>query len=241
MAAVDRYIEKAREEFKVRPVLPLGQPMEVGVIGRVTDGAFHPWSTTDEILGLEPGTFTTSAAQSAWQLQSGRDVSLGMVARGQAGHLFPNVPSANARAEIEFSSDDAFLMAAKNPVFTALDSPKALADAMLVAQQRGDWQDDYVLVYQVVKVDYLMVLRASGTGGKALIEFAADVDPAGRKLADLAGSFSFNYVDQSLLSFEGTKVDAFFNAYRVRESLWSWPSVETFRVQQGEFFAADVE
>ena len=229
---VDRYIQKARQEFKVRPILPFGLGLEIGTVGTLEDDQFVIRGTSQSILRVSPGATTPAVAgEQNWLLQSGRDVKATFVPAGQTSSLFPNLPSASARVELSFGRDDSYLCVVGQPKVTSLADPASLIGAISAAYSAGGWPAENVLVYQIVTAESLLVLGSKTKNTNILLSASGDVGVAGTSLAKISGTFGVMAQTQDVIRFEsGGGAPVFYNAYRVKKSFLGGQSVERFAV-----------
>lgn len=103
-----------------------------------------------------------------------------------------------------------------------LEDPHQLIEALLDAYRRGVWQPDYVLVYQVVVADQALILLSKQAKTQLLLNADADIDPAGKRLAELTANLSVTYQTNELLRFDAQGgMTLFYNAYRVKQGFWT--------------------
>jgi hypothetical protein len=227
MSSDDVYVRRVREALKVRPVLPFGLPIEIGVIGIVNGNEFDRRGTAASVLGTEAGETITAENKSDWSLTSGHDVQIRFLASGEASSLFPAVAPVDARVELSFGSADSFLLSARGVRITTLKDPVALIGAIIDGYQRRVFKRDYVFVYQEVRCDQVLALLGKTKNTNLLLSAQAKVVSAG--LADLAGHFAVSHQSQDVTKLDGGGQVLFYNAYRVKESFWSGEtSVSTF-------------
>jgi hypothetical protein len=226
MSSVSRYVEKSRDEFKARPILPLGTPLRPGAVGVVENDQFSPRGTVASILGTRVGKVESGAAAN-WQATSGSDVGLRFVASGEASTIFPSAPKAGAKVEVTFGSSDSLLVSVGGVKVSRIADPAALIARMLDAFRRGTWRKEYVLVYEVMEPADVLVLLARQRDTKFLLSAKAKVK-APQGSADLAGKFELRYQSKDAVKLDSGRQPVFFNAYRVKERFFSENEVESF-------------
>jgi hypothetical protein len=231
MAGVEEVIKKARRELGMRPILPLGQTIPFGAIGTLDDnGAFRYWGSSKSLLGMPAGRpLTDSRARPDFGATSGRDVSLGFKAAGEASTLFPNLPKAKARVEVSFARKNSCLISARTLTVKTLSEPHKLADEIKRRYLDGAWDDDYVVVYQLGWAgEYLGISADADETNVALSAKAAFKQQP--LTADIAGKFTVSAHSKAITRHDARNALAFFNAYRVhRRWLVFWKKSVTVR------------
>lgn len=219
MSSISRFVDKSKDELKVRPILPFGAPIRLGAIGVVEADSFSPRGNVQSLLGRDVGDVSTGETAN-WQLTSGTDVQLNFLADGQASTLFPNAPTANAKVEIAFGSADSFLLSVNGLKVSTMTNPAELLTLMLDAYRRGVWQEHHILVYEVIEPQNSLVLLSKSSQSKFLLSAKATVQvPQGS--ADLAGNFGLTYQNKDAVHLDATAQPLFFNAFRVNRDFWT--------------------
>lgn len=229
MADLDQLVAKSRRgSLKMRPVLPLGQPVALGDCGYIEDQAFRYLGTSETMLGLPPGEPIAGESLQSVDVTSGKDVSITVHAKGQPSAAFNLVIDAEAAVEITFASSNSFFVAAENiQVFTMKD-PVILLTELLRLYKVGAWQKHFCFVYQVgIATSYTAALSHEASA-KLLLNADAKLEPAEVSIASLAAGFSFSRQSGSVERVIAKQdVTAFYNAYRVKKRFFAAPTVKT--------------
>lgn len=219
MSSVSRFVDTARDELKVRLILPFGAPIKLGAIGVVEDDQFAPRGNVETLLGGEVGEVSTGE-RANWQLTSGGDVQLKFLGKGQASTLFPSAPKGEAKVEISFSSSESFFVSVNGLKVSTMTNPAALIQKMLRAHERGTWRDHYVLVYEVIEPRHSLMLLSKNSNSNFLLSAKANVK-APQGTADMAGKFGLSFQTKDALNLDSGAQPLFFNAFRVKEDFWT--------------------
>jgi hypothetical protein len=229
------FVRTIRRELKCRPMLPFGAAFDIGRVGVIEDEQFSPRGTVESILGIPVGEPDKSIGESSWQKTSGKDVKLKFLAAGQGSTLFPDASTANAKIEVSFAKADSFLASVNALKIMTLRDPKVLIDRLIDAYGRGMWRKEYILIYQIVIPTEVMILISKNAGTNLLLSAAASNVPKEKEGdgANIAGKFQIEYQTQDVLRLDSGGQPLFYNAYRVRRSIWSrllgrGPKVVTF-------------
>jgi hypothetical protein len=228
VADIDKLVRMCRRgTVKMRPVLPLGQAMSVGMVGFLDGHAFRYLGTVKSMLGVSPGRSRTGKGPPGVQLVSGKDVSVSGRVKGETSETFGAIAKAKARIEVNFGSDKSFLLVAQRIEITTMSEPAQLLAEMLKAYKVGLWRKNYCFVYQVGVATGFRAALSHQTGAKLLLSTDATVAPGGVSLGDLGASAeyeSLNGAVEQVVSDE--PVTAFFNAYRIKDRLFKDATVE---------------
>jgi hypothetical protein len=231
MSSTNKIVSLARRELKARPTVPFGAPIEIGLIGVIDDdNRFVRRGTPESILWTSVGALAESKKDANFQKTSGRDVKLKFLAKGEASTLLPQAPSVDARIEVSFESENSFLLSLKNYKVTTLSNPAALIERILDAYRRGIWRKEYVLIYETLTPEQVLIMAATSGGTNLLLSAKADVTPA--DVGAIAGLFKIEYQTQDVLKEDSGGQPLFYNCYRVkRKWLIGRPEVGTFAVE----------
>jgi hypothetical protein len=228
VADVDKLVRMCRRSTaQMRPVLPLGQAMSVGMVGFLDGAAFRYLGTVKTMLGVSPGRSRTGKGPPTVQLVSGKDVSASGRIEGETSETFGAIAKAKARIEVTFGSDKSFLLIAQRTAITTMSEPAQLLAEMLKAYKVGLWRKNYCLVYQVGVASTYRAALSHQTGAKLLLSTGATVAAGPVPLGDLGASANYessNGAVEQVVSDE--PVTAFFNAYRVKDRLFKDATVE---------------
>src|SRR3954447_13568074 len=90
MADIAGFVSEVRQQFGMRPVVPLEFPIEIGDIGTIgKDGTWKSISTVRHRFNAQPGRVRRSTDGRVWHLCSGDDVSFKLYDRGETSQLVP--------------------------------------------------------------------------------------------------------------------------------------------------------
>ncbi len=224
MPAIDKLVDKARSELKMRPSYPLGQQLALGSVGVVENGAFRYRGSIEAILGIGAGPelpLETKLKQ-GWGITSGKDVKLDAHAKGETSQVFGELARGRARVEVSFARNDSFLLAASSVEVRALAEPQRLIDRMKEAAAQGSWEQNFAFVYQIgLPLSYTVILsRQKGT--KVLLSAAAIAGGAATTdVAQLAAGFNLETQTSLTEQLVGKgRFPAFYNAYRINPRWW---------------------
>jgi len=231
MADIAGFVTEVRQQFGMRPVVPLDFPIEIGDIGTIAnDGAWKPISTVRHRFHAYPGRVRRATEDRVWELCSGDDVSFKLYRRGETSPLIPVAAHAKARAEITFRSPGAFVLAARGVTVRTADDMSALIDKIHLAYhtrrqrpEEGRWYKEFAFVFEVADAERFTALLPANGHARVAITPKGTAGPPGtpEKLASLVrfgpGSEDLERTNQR---------DAhgrFYRAYRLRpEVLARW-------------------
>jgi hypothetical protein len=227
MADIDKLIRKCRRgSVKMRPVLPLGQAMSLGMVGYLDDHAFRYVGTVETMLGMKPSKPLPGSGSSSVEIASGKDVALSGRMSGETSEAFGDLAKAKARIEVTFQSDRSFLLLAHDLTISTLANPAALLTAMQRAYGAGLWRKEYCFVYQIATAASYRAALSHQAGAKLLLSADAGVGPSGVSLGDLGGKTRFEAQSGAIEQLISNRpVRAFFNAYKVKDHFFRGPAV----------------
>jgi hypothetical protein len=229
VADIDKLIKKCRNStLKMRPVLPLGQPMELGMVGVLDDGAFRYRGKVRTMLGQAPGKPLAGDGSPSIELISGKDVELSAHAGGETSEAFGDIAKAKARIEVSLDSKNSFLVAAHDIAILNLPEPERLLTAMLRAYGAGLWLKNYCFVYQIAVPSSFQAILSHQAGAKVLLSASGDVGQGPVSLGDVSVKLNYERQRGELEQLIASKpTTAFFNAYAVKPHLFKPASVKT--------------
>jgi hypothetical protein len=228
MADVEKLIKKCRTgSLKMRPVLPLGQAMALGMVGVLDGGAFRYRGSVNTMLGEAPGRPLPGQGQPSVELTSGKDVSLSALAKGETSGTFGEIAKARARIEITLNSKNSFLVAARDIEILTLREPERFLAAMLRAYGAGLWLKNYCFVYQIGVVSSFQAVLSHQTGAKLLLSVAGALEQGPLSLGSLAIKPRYERQRGEVEQLIANKsIVAFYNAYCVKDPLFRAASVK---------------
>ena len=218
-SATARFVEAAKSHFQMRPALPLGRPISLGDVIQVTEGGqIVSIGTLEDVLGVEVGEILPPArGTSSQRITSGDDVRFGVLAKGAASELFPQVPSANARVEIELSRGDSVFALVTKPRIERLANPHRLHDPMRKAFFTDAWKPGYAVVVELGTPQHVHVILAKNADTKVMLEAGADVTLVGMDIADAAASLHTQHTSKDVTEYRASGTPIFYNAIKVRQ------------------------
>jgi hypothetical protein len=227
LADIDQLVKKCRSEVKMRPVLPLGQPMPLGSVGYLDGHAFRYVGTTDSLLDQRPAKPIPGEGRPAVEIVSGRDVTLSFHGKGESSQVFGDIAKGKARVEVTFNSEKSFLLAADILKIRMISEPSVLLAAMLRAYKAGVWEERYCFVFQVATVASYTAVLSRQAGAKLLLSVSAKIGSGPVSVGDMASGARFERQSgavERIIAQKGTV--AFYNAYRVKDSWFKAPKIE---------------
>jgi hypothetical protein len=231
MADIAGFVTEVRQQFGMRPVVPLEFPIELGDIGTIrTDGTWTPISTVRHRFHSYPGRVRRSTAGHVWELCSGDDVSFHQYDNGETSSLVPSTAHAKARAEITLSSPGSFVLAARGVTVRRATDMKALIDRIHLAYhtrrerpEEGRGYKDFTFVLEVADAERFTVLLPANGRARVVVTSMGTTGPltAPGKLASLV-RFGQGAEDLERTNQRDAR-GRFYRAYKLRpEVLARW-------------------
>jgi hypothetical protein len=242
MADLDKLVKKCRRgQLKMRPTLPLGQPMLLGNCGFIENQAFRYLGRSDTMLGTPPGEPVSGESHKSVEIVSGKDVDVTVRAHGEPSEAFKILIDAEAAVEITFASDKSFFVAADNVQIYTMQDPVVLLAAMLRLFNVGAWEKHFCFVYQIgVAASYSAALSYESSA-KLLLNAEAKLAPGHLPVGRLAAGVGFARQSGSLdRIIAEDKVTAFYNAYQVKARFFRRPTVKTAAALGPDAAAAEI-
>ena len=174
-------IKSIQKDTDMRLIMPFGLNLRLGDVISVSrkDGTFTLEGTSASILqvpidGIRP---PQSSGVDLFR-QSGDSVSVQFRAQGTVSSLFPELPSATAGFDVEFSSAYSWLLALVNRQVSVLDDLDRFRRAILDSHHWGVWKPDWVLVTSLATVDRITLIASSTRGTKVALSVGGKLNPA---------------------------------------------------------------
>ena len=228
MADLKSLVKKCRAStLKMRPVLPLGQPLALGMVGFLDGEAFRYIGSVDTMLGTPPGPAQRGDSPISVDIISGKDVSVTTHGVGDTSEVFRGIAEAKARIEVTFASDKSYFLSAHDVAIQTMQDPNRLLGEMLRAYRAGLWQEEYCFIYQIGTAASLRAGLSHQSSAKLLLSASAAITAGPAPLASLGGKVGFERQSgalEQLVSNRPTR--AFFNAYRVKARWFRGPTVK---------------
>ena len=227
MADINKLVKACRSKLKMRPSLPLGQPISLGAVGYLEDHAFRYLGTAEIMLGQPPGALISGTGTPEVAFSSGKEVSLSVHAKGQVSPTFGEIIDANGAIEVSLGSSNSYLIAAKDIAYSAMQDPVLLLRAMLERYSAGAWQKEYCFIYEIGTPASYTAMLSQQSGARVLL--SADVAPGPAiSVGDLGAGIGFKRQSGALdRLISDQRMPAFFNAYRVKERFFRAPAIKT--------------
>jgi len=230
-----KFVKKVLDsEIGLRPILPLGQPLDIGHVATVgEDGLIRHRGTISSMLGLNSIGRELPPVKSriSVSVTSGRDVKVNFGASAKTDGVLAQFGDIKAKASIEFGSTDSFFVALSGIRIRQLEEPQLLLNAILQAyeQRPRRWQKEWVFVDRIGIASSLTIVLARESATTVLLKASATARVARAAEADLASGFSFVASNKGVTQITGQRdVAAFYSAYRVRDGLFSEPQIDRF-------------
>jgi hypothetical protein len=229
MSGNKRYVDAVLEKWQVRPVLPFGEPINIGDVGHINDdGGWEPVTTLKERLHVEvQGIRVGPPSGTVWDLQSGHEVKFDVKAQGQTSTLFPNAANAHARTEVSLGKSDSFVFAARDvAVTTATELTEVLKKIRHAYHERKHlseqerWDKDYAYVFATADAADYTAIVAQESDTTVAVEASGDV-PLPQAPAGLAAGVQFSASNRSYQHANQTPAEhCFFRAYKLHPRLF---------------------
>jgi hypothetical protein len=189
---------------KVLLVEPLGSAIRMGSVGYFDQGQWVELGTTSSFFKLKLSETAGAGEPNSFDGKGGKGLKFEAYAKGETSALSPDVAKAQARAEINFGSEDSFVMNVKNQtVKTASELGELIAAiryayryrAQLPASER--WEKHYAVVVGVASAESVTALSASTKNATAVVSGSASVS-APTSPADLDASMKVSFTKESV-------------------------------------------
>ena len=246
MPMTEKFVEAVQKsEIGLRPILPLGQPLDIGHVGTISkDGVFSHRGTISSMLGLNSLGPELPVEKKGLDVSvtSGRDVKVNFGANAKTDGVLAQFGDIKAKASIEFGSADSFFLALNGLEIRQLKEPQLLLNAILAAykQRPRRWHKDWVFVDRVGVASNLTVVLAKEAKTTVLMKASAKAKVADKAEVDLAAGFEFVASSKGVTQISGArKATAFYSAYRVRDGLFSSPEID--RVFLAEAYGMELD
>lgn len=225
---IQEFVEAVHQRYGMRPVVPFEFPIEIGDIGRIgSDGSWKPITTVRQrFYGIPGRVHKARDARLIWEASSGEDVTFTTYARGQKSELVPKWVDAKPRAEIELTSEHAFLFAARRiTVRTALEMEDVIDKIRLAyctrrqRPEEGRWYRDFAFVFAVGDAQRFTAILSRQAWGKIAVMSRGPVGPPSSP-TKIAGGVDLG---ATAGEFDGVNREnapgRFYRAYKLRASV----------------------
>ena len=161
------------------------------------DGAFSLEGSTESLLGLSVPTRDAGNPTDIYRL-SGHETTCTFRVAGEASTLFPELPSASARFDVSFASEQAWLLAMTGRQLRPLEEFNQLRGPILSAYKRGVWKPDWAVVTGVAIADRMTLLAAQTKHTDVTLSLSAVVTTGTPMEARLTAGVSVTATSQQL-------------------------------------------
>jgi hypothetical protein len=220
-------------EISMRPVLPLGLPVDLGHVGTIgKDGTFNHLGTASSILGLNSlgKELPVQISPLCISLSSGKDVRVVFGADAKTDGALAQFSRLSGKASISFGSANSFFASVNGLKIRELAEPHLLLNPILKAAAHEKWSKDEVFIYRIGLARHLTVILASQSDTTVLLKASGKVAAAAITDVDLAAGFKFVASTNAVAQITGGRgIAAFYDAYRVKEHILSEPQLERYR------------
>ncbi|WP_146069663.1 hypothetical protein [Arthrobacter sp. B0490] len=230
----ERFISGMNDAYGMRPTVPFGTPIALGhvVIVDQSTGRLSHVGTLADILGIDDlPELPPAPGQVNQELRIGESMSVGVLAEGEASTLFPNLPSAGARIEVRFGSDNSVYALVSQPEIRKLGQTHRLYAPILEAHAAKHhaaktWDQDWALITEIGTPSNVHAILSHSAGTSFLLQGRADVDLATAATADFAGSFSLQSSTNAVVEYRSHETPVLYNAIRVKTPFWDVAEVQ---------------
>lgn len=197
-------------------------PVDVGDVGVLEGGRFRRVATLDE-LGV-PCTVDVTAGKASLQFTSTRGVKLDATGAGQAAGV------ARFDVAIQFSDAGAFVFHATGLRLHRLDNRVEVAERMVSAYERGQWQKDWLLVESVHAAQRATVIISEDESARLLLRADAKVPIPALSLADPNVGLEVAATEGKLFQTLGASdLHPLYSCLRVKGAFFGSPQVAPVR------------
>lgn len=227
------------EKSRVILVRPLGSSVRLGSVGYFSDGQWLEVATTETMFKIKLSLVPGSSQPNTFNGKSGKRLKFEAKAAGEPSALVGDVAQANARIEITFGSEGAFVMNVKNQRVSTAGN---LADLMIAIRYayrfretlpEGErWEQKYAVIVGLASAESVTALSSASKNATAIV--SADLGTAAPPtLAQLDASMSVSFVEESVDDlWSGPAKGYAFRALKIEPSIfrrWDRADVEYVR------------
>lgn len=229
MGVVEQYTSELHQQFGYRATWLPAERLEVGMIGRLNaDGSLQPTSSLSSrgiAAQTAPGPGTAD-----YSYTSKTGITISFKTSGQAPAVGSVLGQADAGCTVAFSKDSGIVFAAKSCVITSITDLYQVGQAAIDAYVGGTWQNDEVLVTDVVTAETASILVSQTRGAKIELKASGTIEGAGAlSLASVDAGFQAAF-DSGLAftALASPNLTVLYKVAGIRKHLISPP---TFQVQ----------
>ncbi len=217
----DRYIQGMWTKFGYHATWLPNAPIEIGNVGRITDGVFERWNSLGD-LGVKfnvgsdgpPVDFSHTS-------ESGVSIELNTEVAGPVGHILGGLPVAGrGGAVVRFDGEGAFLFQAARCVQTEISDADAVARQILRSFARKRWESDWAVVSKIQRAECATILISNSKSARVDLSAKAKLGAGGLALADAAAGLKWTGQSGDVTQF--VVAERFTPLYRVLRVKQSW-------------------
>lgn len=238
MGVADQYTNELRQQFGYRATWLPNVSLDLGLVGRInSDGSFQRTSSLSErnigfAASSGPGT-------SDYSYSSKSGVSISFKASGQAPTAGSVLGQADAGCTIGFSQDSGVVFAARACSIASISNLDAVTQDVLASYASGTWQEDEVLVTDVVTADTASIFVAQTQGAKVELRASGTLQP-GTPLGLASVDADFQAAYESGLAFTAIASHGLTVLYKVSAIRKHFFSPPTFQLRSSYPVLGDV-
>ncbi|MEW1804588.1 hypothetical protein ACIGO7_07980 [Streptomyces virginiae] len=186
----------------------------LGDVGTVQGSGLVPISSLEEVGITTSQVAPTTRDELTWRTRGG--VSVTYKSAGQAGGPFAALADAQAGALVEFSRENALLVAYRGLTEHRLADQPLLARELVERYWAGSWELDWYVISHLVTAKSGTVLLAGEKGALVEMHARATLGEAPAALADLAAGARGARSSGMELELLGKQVTPFYRVLRLR-------------------------
>ncbi len=222
-------IKSIQKETDLRLILPFGLALEVGdVISVDRNGEFTLEGSCASLLGIDPGTPRPDSGngQVNYSQVSGDKTTCTFRLAGAASTLFPDLPTAKAGFDINFTNADSWVLAYTDRSLSTMENVNRFRERILDTFKRGVWQPDWALVTEVATAGRMTLLASRTRNTKVAISLSGTVDANAALEVQLTAGASVERVSNQIIQcITGAPRVVACRALRVQDHWWRNPEI----------------
>ncbi len=187
--------------------LPNG-PMSVGVVGELVDRSlFRPLSTLqDRGIDFDPARdVLLDTSPSPMKFVSSSSVATSVKLAGEVNPNMPNIPEGSAGLKIEFGSEGAFTIEARESYEHRIRDVPSIERQILEAFRAGRWQRNHVVVFALVTSPYADIIISESSSSSIELELQATGQAGRVELGDASLQFGMRRTSGRVLDLRGSR------------------------------------
>lgn len=220
-------------------------PLEIGTIGELEDGYFFRPVTTLADLGISfspQNDIVPDPSPSPIDLASSKNVQIITKLSGEVSTALPNIPQGKAGLGLEFSSEGAFVIKAKETYEPRIRNVARLETEILNAHKSGVWKKNYAAIYSIVQAPYADIIVSQSSQSKIELEVQADGQIGKIELGNANVQFSIKKQSGTVLSMLNSRdVTPIFQLVGIKKKLFGNPSAGPLEMVRTFSYKNEVE